>query len=81
MNGLRIAIIAVLLVLAVALAAQAAPLRTLVVAPDGDDAADGVTRPWRTLDPIVFRADAGVVAESNEGNNCRAAAATVKVTR
>jgi hypothetical protein len=36
MDGLRIAIIAVLLVLALALAAQAAPLRTLVVAPDGE---------------------------------------------
>ena len=42
MDGLRIAIIALLLVLAVALAAQAAPLRTLVVAPDGNDANDGV---------------------------------------
>jgi hypothetical protein len=36
MDGLRIAIIAVLLVLALALAAQAAPLRTLAVAPDGE---------------------------------------------
>ena len=36
MDGLRIAIITVLLVLALALAAQAAPLRTLAVAPDGE---------------------------------------------
>ena len=36
MNGLRIAIIAVLLVLALALAAPAAPLGTLVSAPDGE---------------------------------------------
>lgn len=96
MDGLRIAIVAMLLVLAVALAAQAAPLRTLVVAPDGNDAADGVTAPLRTLqraangaragdlvivragtyagfdlrmsgtpsDPIVFRADAGVVVNA-----------------
>jgi len=96
MNGLRIAIVVILLVLAVALAAQAAPLRTLVVAPDGNDGADGVTAPFRTLqraanvaragdlvivragtyagfdlrmsgtpsDPIVFRADAGVVVNA-----------------
>jgi hypothetical protein len=96
MNGLRIAIVVMLLVLAVALAAQATPLRTLVVAPDGNDGADGVTAPFRTLqraanvaragdlvvvragtyagfdlrmsgtpsDPIVFRADAGVVVNA-----------------
>ena len=55
MDGLRIAIIALLLVLAVALAAQAEPLRS----------AD----------------QTNVVVESNEGNNCLAAAATVRVTR
>ena len=42
MDGLRIAIIALLLVLAVALAAQAAPLRSLGAAPDGGDSANGV---------------------------------------
>jgi hypothetical protein len=95
MKRWRVALLCPLLVVA-ASAAQATPLRTLVVAPDGDDTADGITRPWRTLqraaggvragdlvivraghyagfdlrrsgtptDPIVFRADPGVVVDA-----------------
>ena len=48
MKRLRVALVCLLLAIT-ASAADAAPLRTLVVAPDGDDTADGITRPWRTL--------------------------------
>ena len=94
MNRLSAALLGLLLT--VALPAHAAPLRTLNVAPDGNDAADGTTQPWRTLqraadgaragdlvivhagryagfdlrrsgtaaDPIVFRADPGVIVDA-----------------
>src|SRR5688572_26741980 len=96
MNRLPVALLCLLLVVVASAAAHATPLRTLVVAPDGDDAADGVTSPWRTLqraasgvragdlvvvraghyagfdlrqsgtatDPIVFRAERGVVVDA-----------------
>jgi hypothetical protein len=95
MNRLAAAFLCLLLIITATPPANAAILRTLVVAPDGDDAADGVTQPWRTLqraagavragdlvivragryagfdlrrsgtaaDPIVFRADPGVVID------------------
>src|ERR1051325_4912887 len=59
MNGLRIAIIAVMLLLAVVLATDAATLRTLVVAPDGNDSADGVNAPPRTLQRAATLVRAG----------------------
>src|SRR5687768_11779545 len=48
MNKLPVALLCLLLAIT-ASAAHAAPLRTLVVAPAGDDAADGIAHPWRTL--------------------------------
>ena len=96
MNRLLTGFLCSLLVVMETVSAHAATLRTLVVATDGDDAADGVTSPWRTLqraanavragdlvivraghyagfdlrrsgtaaDPIVFRADPGVVIDA-----------------
>jgi len=49
MNRLLTGFLCSLLVVTAAVSAHAATLRTLVVSTDGDDAADGVTNPWRTL--------------------------------